>query len=379
MKSQISFDEESYVRLSLEERDRRHKLIKSMMEKKNISVLIVSSNAAYPGHVRYFADYRPHSGYAYVVFPYEEEPAIFVRSPIQQQVAATRWIEDSIFSSNPAEAIVKRIAKFDFSKKTIGLVGTDNLSFKIYDYINKELHPVTVVDVTKEITDIRMIKSEEEIAIVRQCAKITDQLFSRVKEIAKIGMRELDVYAEMEYFMRKKGIEGAFNLITSGLFPIAPYIVPTDRKLGPDDSLLLELTPQYQGYYTQLTVVHSLEEPNPKMKTLFEIIFQAQTAGLEQLKPGNLASDVGSAIKGVIEKADYTMPYSGGHSLGHEHWEPPVLIPGDKTMLKSGMTLVVHPSLMNQNKERTFLGDTYLVTESGWEQLHRSLNVYKVK
>jgi len=378
MKTDMLFDEESYVRLSPEERDRRYKLIKSMMEKNNISVLIVSSNAAYPGHVRYLADYRPHSGYAYVVFPYEEEPTIFVRSPIQQQVAATRWIEDSIFSSNPADAIIKKIEKFDFSGKTIGLVGTDNLSFKIYNQIKKELHPVTFVDVTKEITDIRMVKSEEEIAIVRQCAKITDQLFSRVKETAKIGMRELDVYAEMEYFMRKKGIEGAFNLITSGLFPFAPYIVPTDRKLGSGDNLLLELTPQYQGYYTQLTILLTLEEPSPKMKELFEIIFQAQAAGLEQLKPGNLASDVGSAIKGVIEKAGYSMPYSGGHSLGHEHWEPPVLIPGDKTMLKSGMTLVVHPSLTNQNNERTFLGDTYLVTESGWEQLHKSLNTFKV-
>ena len=61
-------EDETSVMISLEERDRRYTLIRSMMKENNISALIVSSNAAYPGHVRYFSNYRPHSGYGYVFF-----------------------------------------------------------------------------------------------------------------------------------------------------------------------------------------------------------------------------------------------------------------------------------------------------------------------
>lgn len=361
--------------LSLNERDRRYRNIRTMMEEKDLSILVVASNAMWTGHVRYFSEYPPHFGYAYAVFPKEGNPTLFVFSKIQEQVASKRWIGDSRQSSNYADSIVKRIKEFDCQGKRIGLVGVENISFKIYEHLRKELPSATFIDATKEIYELRMIKSEEEIALVRQCARINDQLYSRIKEVTKIGVSEFNIYAEMDYFIRNKGVEGAFNLIASGRFPVAPFLSPSKRVLGPEDSLLVELTPRYEGYYTQLVAVTPLGTPSPKMKEFLDIFFVAQKAGLNFMKPGNRACDVAKAMKDVIEKAGYIYPYRGGHSMGHDLDEPPAITIEDKTILKPGMTIVIHPCLMDKNGEGVFIGDSYLITEAGWERLNTTYSV----
>ena len=360
--------------LTLNERDRRYKAIRAMMDGKGFSILLVASNAMWSGHVRYLSNYPPHFGYSYVVFPKEGPPTQFVFSKIQEQIAKKRWVEDSRQSSNYAGDIVKRIKELDPKGKKIGLVGVENMSFTIFDHLKKELPSVTFVDATREITNMRMVKSPEELALARQCAQITDQLYGRVKEVTKAGVSEYDIYAEMDYFMRKKEIESAFNLIASGHFPVAPFLSPSKRVLGPTDSLLIEFTPRYEGYYTQLTVLTHLVEPSQKMKEFTDIVLAAQKAGLKFMKPGNRASDVAKPMKEFIEKAGYSYPYRGGHGMGHDLDEPPAIIPEDNTLLQSGMTIVIHPCVMDKSGEGVFLGDSYVVTDTGWERLNTGLN-----
>ena len=362
--------------LSLNERDRRYHAIRAMMEKRGLSLLIVASNAMSPGHIRYFANFPTQARHTFMLFPKEEDPTLFVPTRIQEQVASDpqAWVKDSRFASNFPEALGKRIRELDPKNKNMGLVGVENMTPKMYEHLLKEVLSSTFFEVTKEIYQIRMIKSNEEQALARHCAQITDQLFSRIKEVAKAGMSEFDVYAEIEYFLRKQKAEGGFNLIASGLFPFAPFITPSERVLRPEDSLLLELTPRYRGYYTQLAAVHPLQGPSPKMRELLDITFTAQKAGLNVLKPGYRAGDVARAMKEVVEKAGYTMPYRGGHSLGHEHTEPPEVVETDETPLKPGMTLVIHPSARAKTGEGVFFGDTYLVTESGWERLNSTFS-----
>ena len=71
------------MKLTVQERDRRHKAIRKIMAEKDLSILVVASNAMWTGHVRYFSNYPPHFGYSYVVFPAEGAPTVFVFSGIQ--------------------------------------------------------------------------------------------------------------------------------------------------------------------------------------------------------------------------------------------------------------------------------------------------------
>ena len=174
----------------------------------------------------------------------------------------------------------------------------------------------------------------------------------------------------MNYFMWKQGVESAFNLISSGKFPVSLLPFPSKGILGPEDCVLVELTPRYEGYYTQLTMVIPPGPPSQKMKDFLDIGFAAQKAGLNFMKPGNRAGDMALAMKEVIEKAGYIFPYRGGHSMGHDLDEPPAIVPEDETILSSGMTIVLHPSIMDKNGEGVFIGDSYLITHTGWERLN---------
>ena len=360
------------MKLTAQERDRRHRAIRKMMEEKDFSVLVVASNAMWTGHVRYFSNYPPHFGYSYIVFPREGDPTIFVFSGIQQKVAKQRWITDARQSSNYPQDIVKRIKEFDCKDTRIGLVGTENMSFQVYDYMKKELSEATFIGANKEIFDLRMIKSQEEQDIARECARITDGLYSRIKEVAKVGMSEFDIYAEMDYYMRKQGVEAAFNLIGTGAYPVAPFLSPSGRTIEEGESLLVELTPRYEGYYTQLTVVTPMGEPTPKMKRFLEIGAAAVEAGRALLRPGNRACDVSDAMQSLIEEEGFSYPYRGGHSMGHDLDEPPAIVRSDETVLQPGMTIVVHPSVMDNHGDGVFIGSSYLITETGAEALNQT-------
>ena len=360
------------MKLTEQERTRRYQAIREMMEQRDFSILIAASNAMWTGHVRYFSNYPPHFGYSYVVFPRDGEPTIFVFSGIQQKVASQRWISDARQTSNHPQDIVKRIKELDFRGRRIGLVGVENISFPIYEHMKKELPETTFVNANREIFDLRMIKSPEEQAIARECARLTDGLYDKIKEVTKVGMSEFDIYAEMDYYMRKQGVEVAFNLIGTGAYPVAPFLTPSGRTIQVGESLLVELTPRYEGYYTQLTVVTPMGEPTPKMRRFLGIGVAALQAGRALLKPGNRACDVSNAMQGLIEKEGFRYPYRGGHSMGHDLDEPPAIVASDQTMLQPGMTIVVHPSVMDEDGDGVFLGSSYLITETGAESLNQT-------
>jgi Xaa-Pro aminopeptidase len=63
--------------------------------------------------------------------------------------------------------------------------------------------------------------------------------------------------------------------------------------------------------------------------------------------------------------------------MGHEHTEPPAVVVDDETILSPGMTLVIHPCVMDKNGEGVFCGDSYLVTETGWERLNTTFKAYQ--
>jgi Xaa-Pro aminopeptidase len=245
----------------------------------------------------------------------------------------------------------------------------ENIAFKIYEYVRRELPSATFLDVTQDIVNLRMVKSEEEIGTVRECARLNLQLFDEVKRVAKPGVNERDVYAHINNFVSKAGVEHMFHLIASGPYPVSARIWPVNRVLSPQDSVFLELSPRLDGYYTQICVTHPVAEPPDKMKKLLDTAAAALQDGSAAMKPGNCTGDAARAMQGTIEKAGYIMPFRPGHSMGHELDEPPGVVADGTTVFKPGMTIVLHPSVMDENGDGVFAGDSYLITEAGWERL----------
>jgi len=152
----------------------------------------------------------------------------------------------------------------------------------------------------------------------------------------------------MNAFMWRAGVESIFNPIGSGHFPMSLSLLSVRPSAGPGRQPFDRDYSRFQGYYSQLTVAHPLQDPSPKMSEFLDIAFAAQKAGLEVMRPGNRAGDVARAMKDFVEKSGYIFPFRGGHSMGHDLDEPPAIVVEDETILSPGMTIVVHPSVMDE-------------------------------
>ena len=95
----------------------------------------------------------------------------------------------------------------------------------------------------------------------------------------------------------------------------------------------------------------------------------SQSAALQELRPGAIAEDIHAAYAEVIKTSGFEYPFRCGRGTGFSFLEKPQLVFGDKTVIQPGMILAVDGSLTKSKKFRAQVGDSFLITEEGYEQL----------
>lgn len=355
--------------LDQREKVRRWEEVRRKMAEKGYALLIVFSNAMRRGHVRYLSNYSVIFSHVGVLFPLRGEPQLLAFSPIQEEWSRKSWICNARYSSNFAKEIVRTIKEKSLVKQKIGFVGVENIPPNIYQEIVANLPSTRFSDASDILIELRKVKSNVEISLTKMAANLADEACKKTKKILKKGVDENRIFAEIDYFFKLNGVEESFNLIASGKAPYLPYL-PTGKELNMGDNLLVELTPQRSGYYAQLTFNVTLGRKSRQLKRLMEIWKEAYTEGLKILKPGERASKVARAMKRIIEDEECKMPLDGGHGLGLDVVEIPILTVTDQTEILPGMVLVLHPSVFMPGFGGVFMGSTYLITSEGPQPLN---------
>jgi Xaa-Pro aminopeptidase len=216
-----------------------------------------------------------------------------------------------------------------------------------------------------------------ELERVRRAAEIADKGFERLCEIARPGVREYELAAEVEATMQSLGSEDNFGLIATGSHNVAVRAV-NDRKLEAGDLVIGEITPCYKGYFAQLCRTFILGEPNALQRGKFDMLIEAENAGLTAVRPGLSSSGVAKAINAVISRygyADYCRPpymRTRGHGLGLGGASPADLTETSATIFERDMTFVVHPNQYVPETGYLMLGDTVVVSDDGPVKLTRT-------
>lgn len=219
----------------------------------------------------------------------------------------------------------------------------------------------------------RMVKSADEIALIRASvltnSKAVDKALSRLKPSAT----ERDLAAEIELQQRRFGAEGpAFEtIVAAGPRSALPHARPTSEPIGSNRLLLLDTGALQAGYCSDMTRVVHAGTPGTKAKKLYRAVLEAQLAAIDQVRPGITAAAVDRAARRVLEKHGYGEQFlhSTGHGLGLEIHEPPRLGKRDDTRLKSGMVITIEPGAYLEGFGGVRIEDTVLVTDSGSEIL----------
>lgn len=206
-----------------------------------------------------------------------------------------------------------------------------------FDKMKKALPVKEWVPMGGKVDVLRRIKTAEEIEYLAQAEHIGDVAFSRILDFLKPGVSELEVAAELEYQMKKAGAEdlGFNTIIASGLNSSMPHAIPGRKKLEAGDFVTMDFGCKYEGYCSDMTRTVVIGKANDKQKEIYNVVLEAQLAGLAAVKAGKTGKEVDKAARDIITKAGYgdCFGHSLGHSVGLFIHEKPGLAPSDETVL----------------------------------------------
>jgi Xaa-Pro aminopeptidase len=228
----------------------------------------------------------------------------------------------------------------------------------------------------ERIMQIRFQRSQEEANIYREGAALADGGFGAAVKFIRAGVSEYEIVAEIERYVRARGAEENFTLITSGKFAFGdanrlPRLhSPSDRRIEIGDTVEFEITPRYEGYWTQLARKVNVGKPNHDLEKINKTGCNAIKKGLEQFKPGKTVAAVASAIELYVANCGYQLGSSMGHICGIDLVESRI-DSQNQMKLSPGTAVIVHPRLFTPDgNSSSFWGETYLVTQDGYERLN---------
>jgi Xaa-Pro dipeptidase len=231
---------------------------------------------------------------------------------------------------------------------------------------------------TADVEEIRRVKTQEEIEWIKRAAELADRGYEHFVRAARPGMTEYELVAEVEGFLKTHGAEDNFMLVASGGTEVTGMKPPTARKLQVGDSVITELTPQFNGYYAQICRTLVLGPPSEKQLQSYAIFAEAQQAAQDLLRPGVDIADVARVQNDVFRKHGFG-EYTGsqytrvrGHNLGLYPDEFPHVLENVRYTVKKDMVIICHPNTYLPLSGYMVFGDTLLVTETGCVSLNKT-------
>lgn len=222
----------------------------------------------------------------------------------------------------------------------------------------------------------KTVKTPEELLIIAKAEAIGDKTFEHLLDYIRVGMTELEIADEVERTMRSLGAEGLSfpTIAVSGVNSNQPHGEPSDRKIQEGDFLTLDIGCVYRGYCSDMTRTVAIGYATDEMKKIYDIVLEAQLAGLEMVKAGVKCFDVDKASRDVIEEAGYGEFYihGTGHGVGTEVHEPPTLNARSSEVLKENQAVTVEPGIYLPDKFGVRIEDLVIVTEFGYANLTHS-------
>ncbi|MBW5446791.1 M24 family metallopeptidase [Cohnella sp. CFH 77786] len=226
------------------------------------------------------------------------------------------------------------------------------------------------------VEELRMVKEEAELGVMREAAEVADRTFEHILGFIKPGVTELEVAAEMETFMRKLGASGpSFDtIVASGERSALPHGVASGRVIGANEFVKLDFGAYYQGYCSDLTRTVVVGKPNDKHKEIYAIVKEAQQSALDHLKPGMMGREGDALTRDIITRYGYGdhFGHGTGHGLGMEIHEEPRLSRTGDIVLRPGMTVTVEPGIYLPGFGGVRIEDDVVITDTGIQILTRS-------
>ena len=236
-------------------------------------------------------------------------------------------------------------------EKNIKKLGFEDLhlTYGIFTEYREKLKPLELIPLGRIIEDQRIIKDAHEIDIIKKAAKISDNAFSHILEYIKPGVKEIEIAAEIEYFMKKSGARGPSfaTIVASGERAALPHGVASEKRLKAGEAVVLDYGAYYNDYCSDITRTVFIGKPAKELERIYKTVLDAQLKSIEGAKEGIAGKDIDFIARDYISQNGYGNNF--GHGLGHgvglEIHEEPRFSPTGSIITRNGMTVTVEPGI----------------------------------
>ena len=351
----------------------RHKTVRTAMKELDLDGLLLT----HPPDLHYLTNFTgedsvgliTHKDFFLVTdFRYKEQANI-----------EAGWLETSMREAKMSDALakvlkenpVKRVG-FEANFTTVGQI--DALLNAIKS--NKDGAAPELVPLENVMLNIRKVKDDHEIDLIRKSVAVAEEAFEAVKDEIKPGQTENYLAGLLILELRSRGASGTSfpPIVATGANSSLPHYRPSDDKteIEKDQACLLDWGAVLNGYCSDLTRTFLLGHVPHKIREIYKVVYDAQVAAIKFLRPGVTTMQADRVARDVIEKAGYGEEF--GHGLGHGigreiHELPSLRKTGGEEELRPGMILTVEPGIYLPGVGGVRIEDDVLITHSGCEVL----------
>lgn len=254
-------------------------------------------------------------------------------------------------------------------------------------YVNSLVDADRLVDVTSVIYDMRIIKSPEELDLARHAGEVANAMMTAGRDVTGDGVAEFEVALAITVAGTRKAAEllkthytdtrmspntHFLQIMASGREITMPHHRASTRLMKYGEPVFLCFCGMTNFHRFKLGFDRTFwigEVADESQKGVYQTAVDSQAAALAVLRAGVTAEAVHAAYASVIQDAGYDYPFRCGRATGFSFLEKPQLVYGDKTVLESGMVLAVDGAVSVAKTFRAQVGDSFIVTEDGYEQL----------
>jgi len=354
--------------ITMDERLKRFERAKELMAQEKIDALLLEGGISlnyftginWGRSERLFAMLLPRNGEPAFVAPKFEE----LRA--REQVGSARlltWKEDA----SPYQSIRQLLGDSNILTGTIGIEETTR--FFVTDNFAKAISSAKIVNGTPVTAGCRCVKSAHEVELMQIANDITAEVYKSSLPLLREGMTEREFGSSLSKLFSEFGVGGG-ALVLFGEASAYPHGLVKEHTLKENQVVLIDGGCSVEGYASDVTRTTVFGKPTDRMKTVWEIVQNAQSAALAAARPGVPAESIDAAARKVIIDAGYGPDYKYfthrlGHGIGMEGHEWYYLVRGNTRPEHAGETHSNEPGIYIVGEFGIRIEDEMLITDDG--------------
>jgi Xaa-Pro aminopeptidase len=351
---------------------RRVERFRALMEERGYDAAIVRDNAGLrwlTGAEKVFDFENAHTAFITSDGLWFHTDSRYYNTFIERLGADGPWAFDQEMVSGSAWAAAKIAA----SRARVVAI-EDSMDLAFYDDLLVECAKKSIAPLFPrmhaDIAKLRIVKDEEELELLREAQRITDEAFEHMCGFIKVGMTEKEIRVELENYMLTHGADGLSfdSIIAAGPNGANPHAQPSDYRVQKGDFIVMDYGALYRDYHADMTRTVILGQPTEEQQHVYDIVRLAHETCAATAKPGCIGKDIHNLAVKIISENGYGEYF--GHGLGHgvglEIHEKPVFGRTYEGEVPVGSVITVEPGIYLPGRFGIRLEDTGVMTEEGY-------------